>query len=571
MRQRRKLGIVFCLLSFFGFARLGFAQNETLTLRLLQSVQLGVPQGITIEQMHALVDDPGAMYLDVMLARSALFELGSDDPQWERFDKVLSSVLNGTLNSGNEYPTVYDLSPGFDGKELVFTMVYAMVMAGQQDHAVDILEPHLWNGSRLSQAIVLQALRNIGTQRAVGLIQSYQEKGDYHNLAENTLIDNDWPLLSEIYQRWNLVPTASRTRSNLLQMVENGCGEREALAAYWLGYFLPNPDAGHEKKELSALKKLYENHNPSCDFMARLIAIKSLGLRSPETVDYWAALLQREPLEILRHQILINAFAHFGRSFAPKALDLLASEPSQYIQWQLMQGNIETREGQRFRTYWDMWIPVGLQFMLVFPAPGHHEKMSAADQDDLLRWLEAGHRPHDRVVTNHMIYGLMSQTRGQNTRRLLAIFNDLADRNSNWWILMPLEDASALPLLDFYQTLPSPDDQHQELVSTIERLQKRLRNSAKNQPCCDATEACLRTILGEGADEGGGAEEKITSEAKARAWLSGDLASKEALKIELSGPLERSATVHARHASDQHWEYIYDCWRRTDAPIAAAP
>lgn len=559
MPSKIKLVIIFLLLS-----SLGFAQNETQTLRLLRSIQLGVPQGITPEQMHAVVDDPGSTYLDVMLARSALFELGrDDDPQWERFGKVLSSVLNGTLNSGNEYPTVYDLSPGYDGKELVFTMVYSMVMAGQQDHAVDILEPHLWSGSQFSQAVVLQALRNIGTQRALGLIQSYQEKGDNHNLAENTLIDKDWPLLSEIYQRWNLVPPAARTRSNLLRMVENGCGEREALAAYWLGYFLPNPDAAHEKKELAALKNLYQNRNPNCDFMARLIAVKSLGLRSPETIDYWAGLLQQEPMEILRHQILINAFAHFGRSFAPKALDLLASEPSQYIQWQLMQGNIETREGQRFCTYWDIWIPVGLQFMLVFPTPGHHEKMSSADQDDLLRWLEAGHRPRDRVVTNHTIYALMSQTRGQNTRRLLAIFNDLADRNSNWWILMPLEDASALPLLNFYETLPSPDDQRQELVTTIERLQKRPKSSAKIEHCCEATEACLRTILGEGA--GDNEDEKITSEAKARLWLSGELTSKAAFKIEFSGPLQRTATVHESHGSDQHWEYIYDCWRRTDA------
>lgn len=567
MRQKRKFGILFFLLS-----SLASAQNETLTLRLLRSVQLGVPQGTTAEQMHTIVDDPQSSYVDVMLARSALFEIHrDDDPQWESFDKVLSSVLNTTLNSGNDYPAVYDLSPGFGGKELIFTMVYAMVMAGQEERAVDILEPHLWNGSRLSQAIVLQALRNIGTQHAVGLIQSYQEKGDYHNLAENTLIDNDWPLLSEIYQRWNLVPPAERTRSSLLQIVENGCGEREALAAYWLGYFLPNPDAAHEKRELTALKKLYENRSPNCDFMARLIAIKSVGLRSPETMDYWTGLLQQEPLVMLRHQILINAFAHFGRRFAPRALDLLASEPSQYIQWQLMQGNIETREGQHFRTYWDMWIPVGLQFMLVFPTPGHREKMTSADQDDLLRWLEGGRRPRDRVVTNHMIYALISQTRGQNTRRLLAIFNDLADRSSNWWILMPLEDVSALPLLNFYQTLPSPDDQHRELVSTIERLEKRPKNAAKSEPCCEATEACLRTILGEGVDEGDSEEEKITSEAKARLWLGGELAAKSTFKIEFSGPLQRTATVHQRGFSDQHWEYIYDCWRRTDAPTAANP
>ena len=123
-----------------------------------------------------------------------------------------------------------------------------MVMAGQQERAVDILEPHFWVGSRFNQAVVLQALRNIGTQRALGLIQNYQEKGDYHNLAENTLVDRDLPVLSEIYQRWNVIPPAARTRSNLLQMVEGGCGEREAVAAYWLGFFSENPDAAQKKK-----------------------------------------------------------------------------------------------------------------------------------------------------------------------------------------------------------------------------------------------------------------------------------------------------------------------------------
>jgi hypothetical protein len=557
-----KVGIALFLLP-----SLAWAQHETLRLRLLRSIQLGAPQGITTDQMHAVVEDPGATYLDQMLARSALFELQGDDPGWEKFDNVLSSVLNSTLNSGNEYQPAYDLSPGFDGKELVFTMVYAMVMAGQQERAVDILEQHLFTGSRWNQAVVLQALRNIGTQRAVGLIQSYQEKGDYHNLAENSLIDRDWPLLSEIYQRRNLVPPAARTRSNLLQIVQNGCGEREALAAYWLGFFLPNPDAGYEKKELSALKNLYQNRSPNCDFMARLISTKSLGLRSPETIDYWTGLLRQEPLEMLRHQILINAFAHYGRKFAPRALDLLGTEPSQYIQWQLMQGNIETREGQSFRTYWDMWIPVGLQFLVVFPSPGHHEKMSLPDQDELLRWLEAGHRPRDRVVTNFTIHALMSQTRGQNTRRLLAIFNDLADRNSNWWILLPLEDASALPLLNFYQTLPSPNDQHQELVAAIERLENRKNIAANGATCCEPTESCLRSTLGEAPVD----DEKITSEAKARRWLSGELSAQSAFKIDFYGPLQRTAAVHARHGSDQQWEYIYDCWRRTDALPSPAP
>jgi hypothetical protein len=150
-------------------------------------VQIGAFQEITIEQITAIVQNGHATYLDVMLARSALVVLHHDNPEWDSFDNLLSSVLNSALNSGNVYLQPPDLHKGYGGKKLVFTVVYALVMSGPQEHAVDILEQHLSNGSQLKQAIVLQALRNIGTQRAIGLIQKYQEKGDYHNLARTRL------------------------------------------------------------------------------------------------------------------------------------------------------------------------------------------------------------------------------------------------------------------------------------------------------------------------------------------------------------------------------------------------
>jgi len=540
------------------------AEDAAVQARLLRTVQLGNPQGITVEQIGAIVQDPGSGYLSQMLARSALLVLGRDNPQWAPFESLLSSALNTTLTSGNEYPQPSDLHAGFGGKELVFTMVYAMVMAGQQERAVNVLEPHLWLGSRYNQAVVLQALRNIGTPRAIGLIQTYQEKGDYHNLAENTLVDQDLPVLFELHDRWSLVPPAARTRSNLLKLVESGCGEREAMAAYWLGFFPSDPDSVQQQAELSALKSLYQGDNAKCDYMARLIAIKSLGLRSQESMEYWAGLLRKESDIQIRHQILINAFAHDGRRFAPAALDLLATEPSQYIQWELMQGNIETREGQRFRSYWDIWIPVTLQFLLVFPDPGHQEKMSTADQNHMLHWFETGHRPKDRVVLNHMIYCLLSQTRAENTRRLLSTFNDLPDRNKNWWILMPLADPSALPLLDYYAKLPAPKDQHDELVNVMERL----RNSGgpeKLPTCCEPTRACLRSMLGKDSIR----PVTIRSEQGARAWLKGTLVGKTGYEIKFSGPLQRAATIHRSGSPDQHWEYLYDCWRRTD--LTASP
>jgi hypothetical protein len=538
----------------------GRADDGSPTAQLLRTVQIGAPQEITAEQITAIVQDRHAAYLDVMLARSALVVLHQDNPEWEKFDSLLSTVLNSALNSGNVYMQPPDLHQGFGGKELVFAMVYALVMSGQQERAVDILEQHLFGGGQLKQAIVLQALRNIGTQRAIGLIQKHQEKGDYHNLAENTLADQDMPVLSEVYTRWNLVPPEARTRTNLLQIVQGGCGIREALAAYWLGYFPPSPDREQERTELSALRNLYEQGTPSCDYMGRIIALKSLGLRSAETISYWSNILHKEPDAWLRHQALINAFGHYGRQFAPAALELLATEPSQYMQWQLMQGNIETRQGQRFRSYWDIWIPVTLQFMLVFPDPGHRDKMGLADQEDLLHWLETGHRPQDRVVFNHLIYDFLPQTRDENLRRLLTFFNNLPDRNSNWWILKPIEDASALPLLRYYETLPAPGDQHRELESAITNLERRQARPEKSATCCEATQACLRRLLEKDSPQ----DVKIQSEQSAVAWLSGTLEPQTTYKIAFSGPLQRTATVHRSHSPDEHWEFLYDCWRRTD-------
>jgi hypothetical protein len=187
--------------------------------------------------------------------------------------------------------------------------------------------------------------------------------------------------------------------------------------------------------------------------------------------------------------------------------------------------------------------------------------MSVADQNQLLHWLESGRHPQDRVVLNHMIYALTSQTQGRDTARLLTVFDNLPDRNKNWWILTPLEDASALPLLSYYATLPAPKDQREELVAMIRDLQRKHIETEKHVTCCQPTEACLRSMLNEESN----LPAEIRSEAQARGWLKGVVSSKATYLISFSGPLQRVATVHRAGKDDQRWEYLYDCWHRTDA------
>lgn len=65
---------------FLALSALCWSDDGSIQPRLLQTIQIGVPQGITIEQIRRIVENPKATYLNVMLARSALVTLQQDDP-----------------------------------------------------------------------------------------------------------------------------------------------------------------------------------------------------------------------------------------------------------------------------------------------------------------------------------------------------------------------------------------------------------------------------------------------------------------------------------------------------------
>ena len=532
------------------------ALDEAVGHRLLRTIQLGVPQGLSVDEIRKIGDDSSGTYEIVILARSALLVLHRDDQSRRvAYQELLDRVLNNLARQGNIYQIAADLPP-FHGKDLVLTMVYSMVMSGNQDRATDLLEKHLSTGSGYKQAVVLQALRNIGTPRAIGLIQKYAETGQDRNLAQTTLADEDYPVLFELHDRWNLVPPRQRTRDRLLATVQNGCSERAAMAAYWLGFFSPHADPVKERAELEALKAIISRKDSSCKMIDHIIALKSLALRSPETVDYWAGLARETDNVWERHQIVINGFSRWGRQFAAAALDLLKTEPAQYVQWELMQGNLQTRQGHRYRDYWDIWIPVNILVLLEEGDSGR-ARMDKADMDALLSWLEAGARPKDPWVANHMLYNLAGLVSGDDARRLLAIFNIHAQRNDNWWIIGNLGDSDALPLLLYWATLPAPQPQKEMLQGVIDRLQSASRsNTAPKIACCQPTQACLTEWLARPDPT-----VAIHSEDEAQAWLAGNAASSNGYTIDYRDPLKRLAIVHHRDGSEERWEYLYDCWR----------
>ena len=545
------------------------AAREPLPRRLLRTVQIGVPQDISVEEIYKIALSSDTDYTTTILARSALVVLQQNDPKLISYEELFDGVLNHLVSDGAPFQPLPSL-PSFRGKETVMTMVYALVMSGNQERATDILEKHAFTGSKYKQGVVLSALRNIGTQRAISIIQQYAEKGQDRNLAETTLADEDYPVLFEIHDRWNVLPPAQRTQDNLRTIVQGGCNQRSAVAAYWLGFFAPNIDPSRETAELQALENLARINTANCEMMEHVIALKSLALRSAESVDYWKRLALRTTDGWERHQIVINAFGRWGRKFAPAALDLLKTDTSQYVQWELLNGNLETRQGREYRNYWDIWIPANVLVVLEFNGSPGRPEMKQADLDAMLDWLEAGARPRDSVVLNHMIYHLAEFTSGDDTRRLLQIFNALPQRNENWWILQTLRDPAALPLLKYWSTLPAPENQQETLNYTIGRLGNLSpRRGANSGACCEATEECLLQQVRHSAASGALADVEIHSEEEAHKWLNTNATPAGEFKIRYADELKRSAIVHRSDGTEEHWQYLYDCWRRADQPSPA--
>lgn len=536
--------------------------RETVAQSLLRTLQIGVPQGLTVDQIRKVATSNDTDYTTEILARSALVVLRQDDAKLIPYTELLDNHLSHLVSDGTPFQPLREL-PGFRGRETLFAMVYAMVMSGNQQRAVDILEKHSLTGSRYKQAVVLSALRNIGTPRALGIIQQYAEKGSNRNLAETTLADEDYPVLSEVYDRWNLVPPTERTQDNLRAIVQAGCNQRGALAAYWLGFFAPNIDPNKETAELQALEKIASTNTSTCEMMEHVIALKSLGLRSRETVDYWKRLAEHTPNVWERHQVILDAFGRWGRSFAPAALDLLKTDPAQYVEWELLNGNLETRQGRPYRNYWDIWIPADVLVVLESDQASGHPSIEQKDLDAMVGWLDAGARPRDPVVLNHLLYHLVEFTSGDETRRLLRVFDALAQRNQNWWVLQTLRDPAALPLLRYWSTLPAPADQKLVLEQTIANLASRTSVPASSsRACCDATEECLLEQL----KRGGGAapvDAQIRSEEDAHKWLAEGGPPETAVQIRYTDELKRSAIVRHNNG-EEHWQYLYDCWRNTD-------
>lgn len=543
------------------------AAEETLEARLLRTIQIGRLQEISLDEIHGAAWDSEKNFSTHVLARSALTVLGKDRgfPDWP-VERLLDQILATLLPEGAAYQPLPGLPPGWSSEDMVFTVVYALTVTGQGEKATDVLESHLAlkpaRDSDFKRAVVLQALRNIGSPRATELIRQAAGPYDDHNIAENLLADLQHPFLEELRQHLPLIPPSARDRRKLLGYAREGCTTRRrgTLAVYFMGFFAENPDREAEEAEW---RVLHEAARSPC-VIHRIFAHRSVAMRFQEPLEFWLGLYERETDGWARDYLVRIMWIHHTREFLPRSLEFLATEGQQGVQWELMHGNILLREHGRWRDYWDLWHEPTLQFRI--NTGGGWGQLKEGDLDEILSWLEKGARPRDAWVHNHMLYALARSLRGPYTRRFLRIFNARPEKGQHWWILSPLRDPSALPMLRYWLTLDAEPMQRQELVNLIEELEasRQGRGPLPRTPCCSPTRECL---LEEARSATGPEPTEIQNERQAEAWLAGAATGAEP-QIEFLDELERIALVHWPDGSRMdRWEHLFGCWRRVQTAV----
>ena len=163
---------------------------------------------------------------------------------------------------------------------------------------------------------------------------------------------------------------------------------------------------------------------------------------------------------------------------------------------------------------------------------------------------------------NHLLYGLARHLRGGTTRRFLKLFASREDLTGSFWILQPLQDAGALPLLLYWQTLDTEEQsQRDALERVIVRLEERGLRMAVDAACCRPTRECLRAWVGRSS---GPVFTSIGSQKETRAWLEEPLAVTVEPTIAFLDDLSRMAEVSWPEHTAERWEHLYGCWRRVD-------
>lgn len=426
-------------------------REEPVSRRLIRTIYVGAPVGLTRAEIDALAGDSGAAYEDYLLAGGAALVVGLPErnPEWP-VERRLEHALEKFRGGGDA--------------ALVFALARALATTGRSAQAGRVLANYAAHPEDPAGALALVALKQVGDAEANRALRFAAGRGS--QLASNLVADTFTPYLSE--PEVNSVPFDARDREGILRVAQGApCECPAAAAAHLLGFLPRASEPDREARELRTLRALAGESSGRC-FHSRYLALRALALRDPGTLDAWLREFDGERDAWTRDLIARVAFIRFGRAFLEPALERLGREPVQYVQWTLLHGNLALRSGAPFLDEDDLWNPVTLQYALE-RTPGEAPVLPPREVERMLHWLaEAG--PADGGVRQQLFQRLLRDARGAALPLLVERFG----RESNWprdaWMLEQINDPAAVPALRALVARTSDPALRERLHALLARL-----------------------------------------------------------------------------------------------------
>lgn len=540
------------------------AAPEPVEVRLLRTVHLGALQGLSEADLRRLSAPGEPSYARYVLARAALLVLEKPYAAPELpVEKLLDQALDQLKPGSDLLPA--PAPPGFGGDDLIYTLTYALTVSGRGAAAERVLESHVGSGSRLKRAVAMQALHNIGSAHAQAVIQKATEAPDLAFEATSLLVQDQSPPLAELAAHWHDFPLAGRSRAELMREAENGCASRALMALFLAGYLPPAETPQQERRELDALFRAATELPVQGCFNGRMFALRSYGLRTRGAPVVWAALLARLETGWQRALAARIGYARFPEAFVPAALDRLAVEPEQYVQWELLWGTVLAGKGVVFRDFWDLWN-LSPHFQLRLSFPGSFPRLGAAEQDRLLDWLESGRRPGDGQVFDWLLCEIARGARGPEAFRLLRAFFARPAAERQAWVLGDLTEPATLPVLrwlrDHSPAAPAADrDYLANGIGILESGGANLYSGQAPEICCAPTRECLLSQYERQVFRTPG--RPLQTEKEVKDWIAAGLIQATQPAVTFLDELGRVAEVRDGRGARRplRFEHLYGCWR----------
>ena len=201
----------------------------------------------------------------------------------------------------------------------------------------------------------------------------------------------------------------------------------------------------------------------------------------------------------------------------------------------------------------------------------------------MLDWLDSGARPRDPVVLNHIIYHLASSLRATTRGACCAYSTRCRSEMRIGGFCSRCAIRRRCRCCNTGAPCPRPKINRKCWIT-------RSRNSAETHTraggptlppvCCEATEECLleRVRNSATADAAAAAATAAASVAtrpdsfrgRSARLAGGRRAAVEQFQIRYTDELKRSQIVRRDDGAEEKWQYLYDCWRKTEPPASAA-